>query len=203
MKDLGSAVLVFFVLLISFGNFDATKFAGLTDSLQDAFGAEAGDDVIFEDKQEDILFQVRDFIERSNLTNKMVALPHGKGVLIRILGTAMFPEKSALLLEDADPILDQIIKMMRENDYSADILGHTDNIPIQTELFPSNWELSAVRATTVLRFIQAKGGFDQKKLVAIGYADTHPIADNDTDLNRAANRRVEIILERKVTHQLY
>ena len=73
--------------------------------------------------------------------------------------------------------------------------GHTDNVPISSAQFPSNWELSTARATTVVRFLISRG-LDRNRLSASGYADLHPIASNATAAGRELNRRVEIVLQR-------
>lgn len=78
--------------------------------------------------------------------------------------------------------------------YRIIVEGHTDNVPIQTERFPSNWELSTGRAASVVRYLQSQG-IDAARMRATGYADTRPIATNDTVQGRATNRRVEMILE--------
>ena len=81
-------------------------------------------------------------------------------------------------------------------EYTINIKGHTDDIPIATERFPSNWELSAVRATTVLKYLIGKG-ISARRLTATGYGDSDPLVPNTSDRNRAVNRRVEFVLEKK------
>ncbi|MFQ5717156.1 MAG: flagellar motor protein MotB [Nitrospinales bacterium] len=76
------------------------------------------------------------------------------------------------------------------------IQGHTDDVPVATERFPTNWELSAARATAVLRFFIDKG-IEPKRLTATGYADIFPLFSNDTEQGRAQNRRVEFVLEKE------
>ena len=71
--------------------------------------------------------------------------------------------------------------------------GHTDNIPINTSAYPSNWELSSARASSAVRFL-IENGMDINKIAALGYAETKPLVDNNSDTNRAKNRRVEIII---------
>jgi len=94
-------------------------------------------------------------------------------------------------------LLDDIISMVNEyNEYNVNIKGHTDNRPIRTLQFPSNWELSAIRATTVLKFL-VDGGVDAKRLTATGYGSKLPLASNTSEKNRAKNRRVEFVLEKK------
>jgi chemotaxis protein MotB len=77
--------------------------------------------------------------------------------------------------------------------------GHSDNQPINTRQFPSNWELSTRRATSVLRAL-VRDGVDQERLRAVGYADTRPLKPNSTPQGRAANRRVELILQIQPHH---
>jgi len=74
------------------------------------------------------------------------------------------------------------------------IEGHTDNLPIRTAQYPSNWELSAARAARVLRYLVQKGGISPHRLTAVGYADTRPLVPNTTPANRAQNRRVDIAI---------
>src|SRR5204862_7400713 len=77
------------------------------------------------------------------------------------------------------------------------IEGHTDNVPISSKLqdrFRTNWELSTARATTVVRYLIDQGGVDRQYLSAVGYADTHPLASNDSEEGRSSNRRIEIVL---------
>ena len=74
--------------------------------------------------------------------------------------------------------------------------GHTDSVPITTERFPSNWELSGSRAAAVLRYLIGLG-IDPKRLTCVGLADSYPIANNDTKQGRAANRRVEFVLTKQ------
>ncbi len=87
--------------------------------------------------------------------------------------------------------------LVKIKDKQIRIEGHTDNVPISARLreqFPTNWELSTARATSVIRYLVEKGGVDPHNLTAVGYADTRPISSNDSDEGRSANRRIEIVL---------
>jgi chemotaxis protein MotB len=105
----------------------------------------------------------------------------------------LFETGKADLLPDAIDLLRQIVPIVTENQYPVSIEGHTDNVPIQTSQYPSNWELSAARATIVLRKL-AELGIDYRRMKAIGYADTSPISDNNNEQGRRENRRVSIII---------
>jgi chemotaxis protein MotB len=115
-------------------------------------------------------------------------------------GGAFFQPGTAKLYDDAIPVLDkisQIIKAPKFDFYNIEVGGHSDDAPIHTEQFPSNWELSGARASTVVRFLEAKE-IDKRRMKAIGYADIDPkVPNRDTEgnpipENRATNRRITI-----------
>ena len=118
-------------------------------------------------------------------------------VVVRVPGANLFKLGQADLQLSARPVLDGVIAVVRKYpDYKIHIQGHTDDDPISTEKFPTNWELSAARATAVLRYFFDKG-IEPEKMTATGYADTFPLASNDTDQGRSLNRRVEFVLEKE------
>jgi chemotaxis protein MotB len=92
------------------------------------------------------------------------------------------------------PLLDKIAQALIDVPYRLRVEGHTDNVPIQTKRFPSNWELSAARAVNVVKYFVRVSKLDPQRLSAVGYGDSRPVAPNDTSFNRAKNRRVEILL---------
>jgi chemotaxis protein MotB len=118
-------------------------------------------------------------------------------VVVRVPGANLFKPGQADLQLSGRPVLDEVIAVIRRYpDYKIHIQGHTDDDPISTEKFPTNWELSAARATAVLRYFFDKG-VEPEKMTATGYADTFPLASNDTDQGRNLNRRVEFVLEKE------
>ena len=118
-------------------------------------------------------------------------------VVVRVPGANLFKPGQADLQLSARPVLDGVIAVVRKYpDYKIHIQGHTDDDPISTERFPTNWELSAARATAVLRYFFDKG-VEPEKMTATGYSDTFPLASNDTDQGRTINRRVEFVLEKE------
>jgi len=118
-------------------------------------------------------------------------------VVVRVPGANLFKPGQAGLQLSGRPVLDEVIAVIRRYpDYKIHIQGHTDDDPISTEKFPTNWELSAARATAVLRYFFDKG-VEPEKMTATGYADTFPLASNDTDQGRTLNRRVEFVLEKE------
>lgn len=116
---------------------------------------------------------------------------------IQIDGRFLFESGKAELKDSALIIFANLGQLFRQYaDYRIAIRGHTDDRNIETIQFPSNWELSAVRATTVLRYF-IKQGMDPERMSATGYADIIPLVNNDTAENRARNRRVEFVLEKE------
>jgi chemotaxis protein MotB len=119
-------------------------------------------------------------------------------LIIELPSTVLFDVGKADLRPEAAPVLKKISELIARNpDYEILVQGHTDDRPISTEQFPSNWELSAARASTVLRRIIKPGEVQPSRFMASGYADSRPAAPNDTEDHRALNRRVEIKLIKK------
>ena len=118
-------------------------------------------------------------------------------VVVRVPGANLFKPGQADLQLSGRPVLDGVNAVVRKYpDYKIHIQGHTDDDPISTARFPTNWELSAARATAVLRYFFDKG-VEPEKMTATGYAYTFPLASNDTDQGRTLNRRVEFVLEKE------
>ena len=119
-----------------------------------------------------------------------------RGLAIRVLtDSLLFSSGSATLESHGAPLLSKIAALLNvDHVHPIAVEGNTDNVPI-SGTFPSNWELSTARASSVVRFMIARG-VDPQRLSAIGYADQHPIATNSTPAGRALNRRVEIVLQR-------
>ncbi|KMP11741.1 hypothetical protein UR09_02700 [Candidatus Nitromaritima sp. SCGC AAA799-A02] len=118
-------------------------------------------------------------------------------VVVRVPGNSLFPPGKANLQREGLEMLNEVIRVTKKYpNYLIHIQGHTDDQPIHSEMFPTNWELSAARATAVLRYFIDKN-IEPEKLTATGYADTFPIATNNTELGRSKNRRVEFVLEKE------
>jgi chemotaxis protein MotB len=120
-----------------------------------------------------------------------------QGLVVRVLtDKLLFDSGSATLQSAGLPLLQEIGHLLNvDQKHPITVEGNTDNQPIQSSQFPSNWELSTDRATTVVRYLIAHGVQDQR-LSAAGYADLHPLASNATATGRARNRRVDIVLDR-------
>ena len=141
----------------------------------------------------DILKVMAPLIEQG----KVRVLETSRGVTIEINDSILFSPGQALLQPALAKAMRAIAEVLAPTDFPITIEGHTDNVPINTAQFPSNWELSAVRATTVLRLF-ADAGVSGQRLTAIGYADTRPVESNAQAEGRARNRRVTILIDSMV-----
>lgn len=118
-----------------------------------------------------------------------------RGLVVTIVtDQVLFADGRADIQASGVEVLDIVSDALRDTDNLIAIEGHTDSRPISTARFPSNWELSTTRATSVLRYLVDRNGFDPDRISAAGYADTRPVAGNDTVEGAARNRRVEIVV---------
>ncbi|TKB75641.1 MAG: hypothetical protein E8D46_02120 [Nitrospira sp.] len=144
--------------------------------------------------QEELSKSLQDEISKGNVTIQQVRDRLTINMVDRVLfdsGQAQVKPAGVKVLKPVSDVLNKI------SDKQIRIEGHTDNVNISPKLqdrFKTNWELSTARATTVVRFLIDQGGVDRQHLSAVGYADTKPLAPNDTEQGRASNRRIEIVL---------
>jgi chemotaxis protein MotB len=118
-----------------------------------------------------------------------------RGLVINIVTDGvLFDSGSAALRPEGQRVLDQLAPALGALPEPLSVEGHTDDRPIATAAFPSNWELSTARATTVLRYLTDVKGLNPARMTAAGYADQRPLVPNIDDANRALNRRVEIVV---------
>jgi chemotaxis protein MotB len=115
-------------------------------------------------------------------------------IIITIPDTILFKSGEAAIRQEALSFLKGLAGVLLELNRHVRVEGHTDNVPIRTAQFPSNWELSATRAVMVVRALSELYGVPSDHLAAIGYADTRPVVPNLTPDQRAKNRRVEVII---------
>ncbi|MBT8764198.1 flagellar motor protein MotB [Desulfohalobiaceae bacterium Ax17] len=214
--DLMSLLLTFFVLLLSFANMDIQKFQDMLGSIKDAFGVQVqrkqADYIAFSPSQferKDIsldqnarlllgmVLRIKAMLDEDRVLKKNVDVtPDDQGVLIRVNSGLMFEPGSAKLKPEAAKVLERVIKILKEYNFDLIVRGHTDDRPVRSGKYPSNWELSAARAAAALRYIVEKGGINPSRLKAVGYADTRPLVPNNSESNRAINRRVEFYYHR-------
>lgn len=219
-SDLMSLLLTFFILLYSMSNLDAEKFKEISYSLQTVLSGiglpnpirSDGSPIPIEDFLEDIddfdeigieivpkrvlqmYDKVVDYISTNELDAKVTVTANKRGVFVDIKEAILFEPGKAELKESGIQVLKQLEGLINNFDNELVIEGHTDNVPMNSAQYPSNWELSTARAVTVLRYLSEKENVDPKRLSAVGYGEYRPITPNDNAVNRSANRRVNILI---------
>ena len=126
-----------------------------------------------------------------------VELTKEKAVKIILPSDVLFDTAEAELKSDAVGSLMAVGQLIQGTDYAVTVAGHTDNIPIHTDRFPSNWELSTARACVAAKFLIDKTDIPPSQIQVIGYAENRPIETNETSEGRSANRRVEVIISKE------
>ncbi|WP_258525547.1 flagellar motor protein MotB [Paenibacillus sp. YN15] len=147
---------------------------------------------------QDLLSKVNQYIQENNLQAQVTAGDVQRGVVIKLNDMVLFDLGKADLKPASLPILDKLGSLFRSLDTKVSIEGHTDNLPLQTgSLYKDNWGLSQARSVSVVRYLLSTPGMNDNMFVSSAYADTMPVAPNDTEENRAKNRRVEIVVLRE------
>jgi chemotaxis protein MotB len=137
---------------------------------------------------------VRERSVEAGLVGQIMVNREEDRIVIRLADNLIFASASADIRVDALPLLDIVADVLHRVDNEVRVEGHTDNIPVGTEKYPSNWELSSARATAVLRYLAERSSVDPKRMFAAGYGEHRPIATNFTPEGRALNRRADIVL---------
>ncbi len=216
--DMVTLLLCFFVLLLSFAEQSEEKYRDALGSLKGAFGATelraVSDDMaqfntspaakelaakISHDERLllGVVMRIKSLMEEEEdvkLKEGTGVTADRDGVVFSANSASMFEHGSAELSSGSERILDNVIKVLKDYKLNLVVRGHTDDRPISSVKFPSNWELSAARAAVALDYIINKGGIEINRAKAVGYADTRPSAPNDSQENRAKNQRVEFYL---------
>ncbi len=117
-----------------------------------------------------------------------------RGLVIRLNNAIFFDSGSAEIKKQSEDTLVEVAGFLNTIDNYIRVEGHTDNVPIRRSNYPSNWELSTARAVNVVKIFINKCNFSPDKLIAVGYGEFKPVADNDTPEGRAKNRRIDVIV---------
>lgn len=215
--DMVTLLLCFFVLLFSFATLDVQKFkaiavsmngslgvldSGMTVSMEPLVNAFPSDSPPTDDIQENEKFnelyqEMNEYIKENNLQTSIMLVLDERGLLVRFMDNVLFDSGKADLTPKAREIITKVAEIIRQNNKNVRVEGHTDNVPISTARFPSNWELSTTRAVNVVKFLIEECGIEAKRMSASGYADQHPIDDNSTQIGRQNNRRVDMVIIRE------
>ena len=143
--------------------------------------------------------KIEQYIKENNLQDQVSTELSEEGLMIRLKEKALFASGSAALQGQAEQIVPVIAALLSSLPERVTISGHTDNVPISTVQFPSNWELSSARAVSLMRGLMgAQPALNPARFSALGYSEYRPIASNDTEEGRAQNRRVEVFIARSM-----
>lgn len=223
--DLVTLLMCFFVLLFAFSEIDAQKFEAVMESFQGSAGVlESGkslseDALIFDASPENdttpdttdekelevieeilqrMASEIEDELEKKGLEGEVEFEFEDNKLIILLPNSVLFDPAKAELKDESFGVLSILGETLQDELFELGtfrIEGHTDDVPINTIRFPSNWELSAARATSVLRYFRDELEFAETRFAISGYADTRPKETNETAEGRAQNRRVEVIIE--------
>ncbi|MFC4403631.1 flagellar motor protein MotS [Gracilibacillus xinjiangensis] len=147
-----------------------------------------------QDTLDELLAEVDAYLNENNLNNVISATRTDEGVVLVLQENVLFDSGEAEVLDPAKPFLDKVSTLLSNISNQVRVEGHTDNRPISNYRYPSNWELSGARASSVIRYILETNVFDQSRFIATGFGDTRPVVPNDTAENWSKNRRVEIVI---------
>ncbi len=216
--DMVTLLLCFFVLLLSFANQDITKFKTLMGSIKDAFGVQIErpdapyaafsptkfdrPEIKLEQQEQATLAmvqQLKSLTETLDLTKSAKITTDDEGVIMRVPNDELFLPGTAELKPTAQQYFQAVLRILEDHNYNIVVRGHTDDTPASGALYPSNWELSSARAASALRALIEQGGVPPTRLKAVGYANSLPLVPNNTELNRAVNRRTEFFFHRPDT----
>ena len=201
--DMMALLLTFFVLLIGISSPDPGKYDKAMKSISEALGGAPAsqEELMVSEKVAEASFenlgsQVEEIIKEGNLQDVVEVKVNERGVVLNIVGGALFRSGSARLGKGIKPLLLDIAFTVEKLPYKIIVEGHTDDQKTRGGPYPSNWELSAARAASVVRFMVEQGGVAPNRFSAIGYAHYRPLYA-PTPENRVKNRRVELIISRE------
>jgi chemotaxis protein MotB len=208
--DVMTLMLSVFVLMLAYSTYSPEEYKVLTKSLSQPVAVQGEVDDVIEEKlqreetraaieepaeveTDDLQEQYRQALLDQDLEESVDVTITSNQINLQIRERILFDLGRADLTPGGESVLSRLVPLLSRGGHAISVEGHTDTVPISNVRFPSNWELSTQRATIVLRFLIAQG-VESARLRAIGYADTRPLADNDTEEGRSRNRRVSLVV---------
>jgi len=216
-SDMITLLLIFFIVMYTLSRVDVQKFQYLSASLSKAMGAggmvldSPGPSVVpgiagtvpqaalqsGESQQlENVVRDLEKYIKESNLQAKVSVVSEERGVVLSFQGEVLFKLGSAELTPRAREIIHKVGPVLESMPNYLRVEGHTDDLPIVSAPYPSNWELSAARASSVLQEMLKNYNIHPERMSAVAYGEYRPIVANDSDEHRQTNRRVNIVILR-------
>ncbi len=204
--DLITLLLAFFIVMYSMSQVDAKRFGKVAEALNgvlrgrpiavelNGLSHKTGYGLLKLGNLRMIQVQIEERFENLGKQEEIQTEKTERGLVVHIMESALFKEGSASLEPRAIAVLDLIGNSLKGLPNHIRIEGHTDNRPISTSTYPSNWELSSARATEVVRYFTDNLAIQPSRISALGYGEFRPIRPNNSIENRAANRRVDIVI---------
>lgn len=221
--DTVTLLMTFFVLLYSMSSLDESKMHQISAAFNEVMAGKSADSILqynlydgevplvggeskvestnestneskVMDSNEKTFEEVKEFVEKSGLAESITVLPDEKGVNLQLKDNILFETAKADLKDNSKVILDQISSLIANLPNNIIVEGHTDNVPINTHEYSSNWDLSSARATSVIKYFIEQKHLTGSRFSASGCGEYKPIAPNTSDENRARNRRVNILI---------
>jgi chemotaxis protein MotB len=204
--DLITLLLAFFIVMYSMSQVDNKKFGKVSEALNTIL--RGGTSVLRQQLEQDktghgllrlgnlrmVQQKVEERFKTLGRQEELQTEVTERGLVIHILESTLFDVGSAELRMRAMEVLDLVAEEVRDRPNHIRVEGHTDDRPIHTEIFPSNWELSSARATSVVRYITDNHGISPDRISALGYGEYRPVRPNNSVENRARNRRVDVVV---------
>jgi chemotaxis protein MotB len=215
--DMITLLMVFFIVMYSMANTDLKKFAQVAESMQVAFNAggigrrggsgllnnsssSGNKPLIFQNlppRQRDFVSVSSDlttFAQTAGLEGQISVNMNVEGIIISLSDAMVFEPGSTELRPESIETLHEIAKILKTLPNPIRVDGHTDHLPTNSPLYPTNWELSVARAVSIVRYLAEEEDIDPSRLSAAGYAEFKPLVPNDTRDNREMNRRADIVI---------
>ncbi len=223
-SDMVTLLLTFFILLYSMSVIDIERFQTVIISIQTSFLGDTGimdqtpdpyettgealshEQGVFseaalleqvreaEEEMEEVMEEVQAFLDEMGLETEVELGLDERGVVMELPDYIFFERAQADLIPEARQMLDKFSELFKRLDRNIIIEGHTCNLPMNVPEFPTNWELSVIRAVRVTRYLAEEQGLDPHRLTATGYGEFQPLESNETPEGRARNRRVTIVI---------
>ncbi|WP_426349144.1 OmpA family protein [Alloiococcus sp. CFN-8] len=216
--DTITLLLTFFILLYSFSSINEQKLAEIATSLQMVLTGKSGDTILEYNNENgdspivgikdadtpipekmnsemlEMYNKVNEFIDSNKLQNTVEVKEDDRGIILQLKESILYQSGKADLREDSEEVLDVIAELLKTFPNKVIVEGHTDNVPMHSAEFDTNWELSAIRSVNVVRYFVEVKKITAERLSAAGYGEYKPIAENSSEQGRTKNRRVNILI---------
>lgn len=214
-SDLITLLMAFFIVMYAMSQIDTAKYQALAKALGEALAGtnyiglegETGPPAVSppeaaevnpapQDALQELTQDMTNYFDTHGLKGKVTLFLSDQYLNVSFTGSVLFDLGKADFRPDALPVLKEVAGYLRRVPNYVGVAGSTDDLKIATAQFPSNWELSVTRATTVVRYLVEQEGLDPHRFLALGYGEYHPLFPNTSEENRRKNRRIDIIIYR-------